>query len=333
MEFGFDVSFDGNNKDEVRKKGSSTEKAVDSSVFETSEETTVSNSVNVYYSDAPSFKHPLEKRISSTVLKRRSAGTCHPICESIGVQYDESLFANQSPRVCYEGATLASIPQNGSGENKMSLDCNKIWAFDDMLEKFKMLQVEHVKLMGITAELVKALQSSIVGQPERFYHLRERCKDVYPDLFSLMQNNQELTEPSKNENKSDVVYLTVEPKSSETKLEITRSASDTCLEQKTSFEDIKIERKESSKSLENVAFTNGKSENVAQGKREDGQKEAQEKKTRTDFFDIDYGRLKSDLINADERKKMLILQALRWVLKTKKLKLYEQSHSHRFLSF
>lgn len=281
------------------------EKAVDSSVFETSEETITSNSVNVYYSNAPSFKKFSEKSIEEeTARNKKSAGTCHPICESVGIQYDESHFENiRSPKVRYETVTICGLPQNGSGETRTVFDCNKMLAFDDMLEKFKNLQVEHVKLMGITAELVKTLQSSILGQSERFCHLREKCKEDYPDLFVLMEKHEELIEPVEKENNAEVLYLTVEPKTSQVKLEITRSVSDTCLEKKKSMQEMKIERKESCKSLENVMF-NDKSVRIREGgtnKQENG------------FFDIDYGKLKSDLINADDAKKMLILQALRWV--------------------
>lgn len=314
---GFDVALsEAKPTREINKnQSSSSEKAVDSSVFETS---VTSNSVNVVYSSG--FKNSSENEMENS---RKSAATCHPLQESVGIQYDKEHFTFKTPpppQCNAVGICNNLAAQNGSGENEMLLDCNKIVAFDEMFKKFKTLQIEHVKLMGITAELVKALQVGINGQSERFYKLCEKCKEVYPDLFLLMQNQDELTEgvEKKNEfkgitNDVDVYYLTAEKKNSQVKLEIKRSMSDTCLEVNKVN---KLEKKESSKSLDNVAFDEKSvSSSEENFEKADDNKEliSNHKKDTSDFFDIDYGRLKNDLMSAGDCKKMLVLQALRWV--------------------
>lgn len=225
--------------------------------------------------------------------------------EDVGVQYDERHSRQSNTMEICNSAP----PKNGSGESQSVFQCEKMWAFEEMLKKFKTLQVEHVKLMGITAELVKALQVGISGQSERFLNLREKCKAIYPDLFVLMQNNDELLmDSSKIRNEAEVFYLSAEKMHE--KLEIKRSLSDTCLAGK---KESKLEKNDSSKSLENLIFVNTKpgsssEENNCQKAAEEG-----EINSKDVLFDLDYGRLKSDLMNADDGRKMLILQALRWV--------------------
>lgn len=226
--------------------------------------------------------------------------------EDVAVQYDDERHCTQSNNtmeICN-----SAPPKNGSGESQSLFQCEKMWAFEEMLKKFKSLQVEHVKLMGITAELVKALQVGISGQSERFLNLREKCKTIYPDLFVLMQNNDELMmDSSKIRNEAEVFYLSAEKMHE--KLEIKRSVSDTCLAGKKGS---KLEKKESSKSLENLIYENTKSGSSSE--ENNCQKAEGEKiKSKDVLFDIDYGRLKSDLMNADDGRKVLILQALRWV--------------------
>lgn len=196
------------------------------------------------------------------------------------------------------------------------MDNSKEWTCDETIKKFKALQVEHSKLITVTTELVKALQMGITGQSERFYHLREKCKEIYPDLFILMENNDKIIAPTNDRNKTkvcyDVFYLTAEErKTSQIKLEAKRSMSDTCLDKNKNFVEYKLEKKESSKSLENIMLDD-KSLSTGDG----NPNEKGDSNENSTFFNIDYDKLKNDLFNADDGTKMLILQALRWVMRT-----------------
>lgn len=158
---GLDVSFDAK---QVLNQASSSEKAVNSSIFETTEATSSINSLNVYYSNATTFQTSSEKCVvrpeQSKELNRSNkanASTCHPICENVGIQYDEAQLEgvnNKPPRVCSGGTLLSgpAVPQNGSGETRIEqhFNCSQVWAFEEMLQKFQRLQVEHAKLMGFS---------------------------------------------------------------------------------------------------------------------------------------------------------------------------------------
>lgn len=280
LNLGFDVPLI-----EANTQTSSNEKAVDCPVFETSEEQT--NSLNVYY-----CQNSPEKTLTAQQKPSKSA-------ETVENNYNKSQEEYYNPNGLYN----ISPQQNGSGEKETLLDCNnKVLSFDEMFKKFKTLQVEHIKLMGITTELVKALQMGISGQSETFYQLREKWKEVYPDLFVLMKN-QELNMDIGNKNEAgDAAEVLCLTETTQTRLELKRSLSDTCLKQKQN----KLWQRESSKSLDNLVF-----EDTPETRKQSCEKKS---KKQNDIFDIDYGRLKNDLINADDTKKMLILQALRWVI-------------------
>lgn len=135
----------------------------------------------------------------------------------------------------------------------------------------------------------------MTGQTE-FHRLMEKCKEVYPDLFVALEGEED-TKPIGERTNAEVFHLAVHPKTSEVKLEIKRSLSDTCLQRNNS--DLEIQKNKSSKSLENLAF--------------EDENDIIEEVESNKLFEIDYGKLKNDLLNADDRKKTLILQALRWV--------------------
>lgn len=107
-------------------------------------EETTHKPISVYYSNVPSFKNASEKSLDNKESKK-SVSTCFPLYENVSTQY-ETFFEdtiNKPPINCFSEVP----PQNGSGESKVEKG-NKTCAFGELLEKFKKLQAEHVKMMG-----------------------------------------------------------------------------------------------------------------------------------------------------------------------------------------
>ncbi|KAF2896280.1 hypothetical protein ILUMI_09894 [Ignelater luminosus] len=73
----------------------------------------------------------------------------------------------------------------------------------ELKKKFRQLQMEHQKLMGVTTELTTALQTHILGQSENLNSMLNNCRNIYPDLFRKSVCVQHCSDNPNSPNVSD----------------------------------------------------------------------------------------------------------------------------------
>ncbi|XP_060526865.1 uncharacterized protein LOC132702320 isoform X2 [Cylas formicarius] len=183
--------------------------------------------------------------------------------------------------------------------------------------KFSQLHREHQRLIAVTSELTSTIQLNVVSQTENISSALEQCKTIYPGLFTDPRHNQtplmviksEETTPNPPEEP-----LNLETLESRTPLtpETVRKVLDTVFdrifapEPSRSVRSAPLHRGDVQKIVDDVLDDVAASPVKIDGSGEGGAWRGGR------WFEIDYAKVKRDLLNSDSQQKVKILQALRW---------------------
>lgn len=157
-------------------------------------------------------------------------------------------------------------------------------------------------VVGVATELLTALQTSVEGQSQKFNNLLEKCKQAYPDIFKLVDRNDRGDDGFPNRTNLN-----------EAKEVSNQNAAD--------FHDGKLPKEE----MRFHHFSEQNEQERINSKPDDFEtKTEHDIATKLDslaktermlsfFLHVDYRKLKKDLLHGNVEKRMLLLQALRWV--------------------
>ncbi|KAF5273388.1 hypothetical protein FQA39_LY07405 [Lamprigera yunnana] len=185
----------------------------------------------------------------------------------------KNRFDQNTKKRSYSEPTL-NIHFNDATVEKESDDYNRL------KRKLCSLETDHKKLTSVAAELTVALQTHILGQSENLNETLTKCKIIYPELFL-----------SKNDNRGG---LTVKSNASSSRF-------DKCTETNFQIFTETFDKSTGARSCQSCHKMPNSNLETMNGKNASANA----------YFDIDYKKLKNDMLNGNSQLKLAIVRSLR----------------------